>query len=130
MTIVADSMHLPFVSSTPSIARTKLAAFLTVNRVEIETIDIALIVLSEMIANAVCHGTPDSKGMMEIGWSLNGVKLELEVADSGDSGDLVPKPFDEDSTNGRGLAIISQLSQDWSVDQSAGTRIRATLPLS
>ena len=67
MTVVADLMHLPFVSSTPSIARTKLAAFLTINRIDIQIIDNALIVLSEMIANAVSHGVPDDEGMMEIG---------------------------------------------------------------
>lgn len=130
MTVVADTMHLPFVSSTPSIARTKLAAFLTVNRIDLDVIDNALIVLSEMIANAVSHGVPDDDGMMEIGWGIHGSCLELIVADSGSAGNLEPQPFDEDSLSGRGLSIISQLSIDWTVDVSDGTRISAQISLS
>ena len=119
MTVVADTMHLPFVSSTPNIARTKLAAFLTINRIDMVVIDNALIVLSEMIANAVSHGVPDEHA-----------NLELEVADAGQCDSLVPVPFDEDSLSGRGLSIISQLAEDWSVDVADGTRIRAKISLS
>lgn len=129
MTVVADTMHLPFVSSTPNIARTKLAAFLTINRVDLSVIDNALIVLSEMIANAVSHGVPDDQGMMEIGWCIREAGLELEVADAGQCDSLVPVPFDEDSLSGRGLSIISQLAEDWSVDVADGTRIRAKISL-
>ena len=129
MTVVADTMRLPFVASTPNIARTKLAAFLTINRIESGIIDNALIVLSEMIANAVSHGVPDEQGMMEVGWSIRGTNLELEVADAGDCDSLVPVPFDEDSLSGRGLSIISQLASDWSVDVADGTRIRAHIAL-
>ena len=129
MTVVADTLHLPFVSSTPNIARTKLAAFLTINRINLTVIDNALIVLSEMIANAVSHGVPDEDGMMEIGWCIRGSSLEIVVADAGDCDALVPVPFDEDSLSGRGLSIISQLSKDWSVDVADGTRIRAELAL-
>ena len=56
-----DSISLPFASSTPSIARTKLAGFLTINRAPAAVIDDALIVISEMIANAVSHGVPTSR---------------------------------------------------------------------
>ena len=129
MTVVADTMRLPFVASAPNFARTELAAFLTINRIESGIIDNALIVLSEMIANAVSHGVPDEQGMMEVGWSIRGTNLELEVADAGDCDSLVPVPFDEDSLSGRGLSIISQLASDWSVDVADGTRIRAHIAL-
>lgn len=129
MVQVKDVIHLPFVASTPSIARTKLAAFLTVNRIELSLIDTALIILSEMIANAVSHGTPHHDGTMEIVWEIRNTRLELQVADAGHSVDITPRPFDEDSLNGRGLSIISRLADAWSVDVSEGTRVRAELAL-
>ncbi len=124
-----DVVRLPFESSTPGIARTKLAAFLTLNRTDLQTIDNALIVLSEMIANAVAHGTPDIDGTMEISWSIERGHLTLSVRDSGRGADLVPRPFDEDSLGGRGLSIISRVADKWSVDLSQGTCVRAELAL-
>lgn len=129
MTVVADTMNLPFISSTPHIARTKLASFLTINRIDMGVIDNALIVLSEMIANAVSHGVPDEDGMMEVAWCIRDASLELVVTDAGDCDVLIPVPFDEDSLSGRGLSIISQLSENWSVEVTDGTRIRAQLAL-
>ncbi|MFS0885870.1 ATP-binding protein [Aeromicrobium sp. 179-A 4D2 NHS] len=126
-----DVVRLPFESSTPGIARTKLAAFLTLNRIPLPVIDNALIVLSEMIANAVAHGTPDVDGTMEISWSIVDGHLDLSVRDSGHGAesDMTPRPFDEDSLGGRGLSIISRVADNWSVDLSQGTCVRAELAL-
>ncbi len=127
-----DSISLPFASSTPSIARTKLAGFLTINRVPPTIIDNALIVISEMIANAVSHGVPTSDGTVEISWSINaaGDLLELSVHDAGEGGSLDPIDFDEDSLSGRGLAIINRVADRWWVDMSEGTRVNAELAMS
>lgn len=124
-----DTICLPFVMSTPGIARTRLAAFLTVHRAPPAVIDDALIVISEMIANAVSHGAPDDEGSMEISWTLNGDLLELSVQDSGQGGSLKPIDFDEDSLSGRGLSIINRVADRWWVDMSAGTRVNAELNL-
>ena len=127
---VHDTIRLPFVASTPGVARTRLAAFLTVNRASAEVIDNALIVISEMIANAVCHGVPTSDGTIEISWSINGTLLELSVYDAGKGGSLKPIDFDEDSLSGRGLSIINRVADRWWVDMSTGTRVNAELGLS
>ena len=46
-----DTIVLPFEASSPAIARTRLASFLTLNRAASPVIDDALIVVSEMIAS-------------------------------------------------------------------------------
>ena len=125
-----DTISLPFVMSTPSVARTRLAAFLTVHRASNEVIDDALIVISEMIANAVSHGVPTSDGTIEISWAINGTLLELSVYDAGKGGSLKPVDFDEDSLSGRGLSIINRVADRWWVDMSKGTRVNAELGLS
>lgn len=116
--------------STPSIARTKLAGFLTINRASPEVIDDALIVISEMIANAVSHGLPTSDGAVEISWTINADLLELSVFDAGEGASLKPIDFDEDSLSGRGLSIINRVADRWWVDMSGGTRVVAELGLS
>ena len=125
-----DTIRLPFVMSTPGVARTRLAAFLTVHRASAGVIDDALIVISEMIANAVSHGVPTSDGTIEITWAINGDLLELSVHDAGEGGHLKPVDFDEDSLSGRGLSIINRVADRWWVDMSTGTRVNAELGLS
>lgn len=125
-----DTVRLPFAASTPGIARTRLAAFLTVHRASNSVIDDALIVISEMIANAVSHGVPTSDGTIEISWSISGTLLELSVLDAGEGGSLKPIDFDEDSLSGRGLSIINRVADRWWVDMSQGTRVNAELALS
>lgn len=124
-------VRLPFHPSTPSIARTKLAGFLTIHRADASAIDDALIVLSEMIANAVSHGEPDTEDTIEITWSLDHSRglLELSVHDAGVDGTLEPIDFDEDSLSGRGLSIISRVADRWWVDMSQGTTVNAELAL-
>ena len=124
-----DTVRLPYEPATPGIARTRLAAFLTRQRASNEVIDDALIVISEMIANAVSHGVPAEDGAIEISWSINGDLLELSVLDGGVGGHLKPIDFDEDSLSGRGLSIINRVADRWWVDMSKGTRVNAELAL-
>lgn len=124
-----DTVVLPFAASTPAIARTRLAAFLTMNLASSAVIDDALLVISEMIANAVSHGGPTPDGGIEISWTINGDLLELSVLDAGAGGSLTPIDFDEDSLSGRGLSIISRVADRWWVDMSQGTRVNAELHL-
>lgn len=125
-----DVIRLPFATSTPAIARTRLASFLTRHRATTQVIDNALIVISEMIANAVSHGSPDVDGSIEISWSIQGDLLELSVLDGGEGATLTPIEFDEDSLSGRGLSIISRVADRWWVDMEQGTRVHAALSLS
>lgn len=122
-----ETIRLPFALSTAGIARTKLAGFLTVQRVDPEVIDDALIVLGEMLANALCHGVPASDDTIEITWAIKGDLLELSVYDAGVGGSLEPIDFDEDSLSGRGLSIINRVADRWWVDMDKGTRVSAEL---
>lgn len=123
----SESIRLPFALSTAGIARTKLAGFLTIHRVRSTVIDDALLVLGEMIANALRHGVPTSDGTVEITWSISGDLLELSVYDAGMGGSLQPIDFDDDSLNGRGLSIIGRVADRWWVDMDRGTRVNAEL---
>lgn len=122
-----ETIRLPFALSTASIARTKLAGFLTVHRLPAAVIDDALIVLGEMIANALSHGVPTTDDTVEISWSISGDLLELSVYDAGVGASLKPVDFDEDSLSGRGLSIINRVADRWWVELDKGTRVNAEL---
>lgn len=131
MTLIQETVRLPFAaSSTPAMARARIEAFLTRVGASPEAVDDALIVLSEMIANAVCHGLPTTDGSIEMRWSISGDLLELSVYDAGRGGALEPVDFDEDSLSGRGLGIIDRVADRWWVDMSQGTRVNAELAVS
>lgn len=125
-----QKIRLPFEPSTPNMVRTKLAGYLTVNRAPSNVIDNALIVVSEMIANAVSHGVPTDDGMLEISWNLKPELLELCVSDSGQAKSMTPIAFDDDSLSGRGLSIIKKVADRWWVDSTEGTSVHAELSLS
>jgi serine/threonine-protein kinase RsbW len=122
-----ETIRLPFALSTAGVARTKLAGFLTVHRIDSALIDDALIVLGEMIANALRHGVPTSDDTVEITWAINGDLLELSVYDAGEGASLKPVDFDNDSLSGRGLSIINRVADRWWVDIGKGTRVNAEL---
>lgn len=119
--------QLPFEPATASIARTKLASFLTLNGASSSVIDDALIVLSEMVANAVCHGDPGQDNSIELTWAIRKGLLEISVRDGGEGASLKPIDFDEDSLSGRGLSIIARVADRWWVDMTQGTRVNAEL---
>lgn len=122
-----ETIRLPFALSTAGIARTKLAGFLTVQRIDSAVIDDALIVLGEMLANALCHGVPTSDDTIEISWAIRGDLLELSVYDAGVGASLKPIDFDDDSLSGRGLSIINRVADRWWVNIDKGTRVSAEL---
>lgn len=122
-----EMIRLPFALSTAGIARTKLAGFLIRRHVDSHVIDDALIVLGEMIANALSHGVPTSEDSVEITWAINGDLLELSVYDAGVGASLKPIDFDDDSLSGRGLSIINRVADRWWVELGKGTRVNAEL---
>ena len=124
-----DELSLPIDPSTPSIARTKLASFLTRHQIPADVIDDALIVLSEMIANAVSHGAPIGGRGVVVMWELNPGALHLSVADggSGAKAELQALDFDEDSLSGRGLGIINKIADRWWVEEDPSTSVHAEL---
>lgn len=124
-----DELSLPVDPSTPSVARTKLASFLTRHHVPPDVIDDALIVLSEMIANAVSHGVPIHNTGVVVRWELDPGSLHLTVADggSGAKAELQALDFDEDSLSGRGLGIINKVADRWWVEEDPGTSVHAEL---
>lgn len=79
--------------------------------------DDAVLVVSELVTNAVVHGCPPIELMV----SITSVEVRLEVADEGRGPDEWFVPFDRPGS--RGLAIVDAVSEQWGVRQTASGKV-------
>ncbi len=91
-----------------------------------------LIVISELVMNAILHGGGDADGRVHVRWEVVAAadgrpEVGVEVRDAGGGG--TPRVHDVGvaDAGGRGLALVDRLAASWSVDQSDGTVVRAVL---
>lgn len=132
MSQTAPRLLLPFQPSTAHEARLDLANFLAQRDIPQVAIDDALVVISELISNAIRHGKPDPNGKLCIGWCIDDDELEVCVCDFGEHsmrGSMLPRPMSETATDGRGLAIVDALAERWWIDDAPGTTIHARIAL-
>ncbi|WP_213451132.1 ATP-binding protein [Rhizomonospora bruguierae] len=73
-------------------------------------------VAAELIGNAIRHAGPLPGGVVRVAWRLTGGGVEIRVTDGG--GDQSPRvrAVGEYSPDGRGLTIVSAISDRWGVD--------------
>ncbi|MFI6846535.1 ATP-binding protein [Kitasatospora sp. NPDC050467] len=74
--------------------------------------DVGLLLVSELVTNAVIHGTP-SGNRIRLELSVNRVRLRIEVHDARAEREPVLRPSSADDENGRGLILVKSLSQRW-----------------
>ncbi len=79
-----------------------------------DTLEAAQLIVTELVANAYLHGAPP----IVVRLARSGGRVRLEVADAGHLLPLRARPSPE-STTGRGLALVAQLSSAWGVDPGA-----------
>jgi hypothetical protein len=78
-----------------------------------ESIEIAALLVSELVANALEHGA----GTPTLALDVNGAELRGYVRDDDDATqDLAPLSVAPTSERGRGLAIVDALSTQWGVE--------------
>ncbi|MFE1189999.1 ATP-binding protein [[Kitasatospora] papulosa] len=105
-------------------ARVALTSFL--DDVDEGQVDDAMLIASELIANAVQH----SRGAVLIRIELYELGTALGVVDLGRDTDVLPSQPrnssvepDTVATSGRGLFIIQNLADTWSVEETANGKI-------
>jgi len=124
------TVHLPYTPSSVRAARRRLAADLSERGFGLTVIDDAVLVLSEILSNALMHARPLDSGKIRVCWDVRGGSLEMEVTDGGGP----TRPHQETPTlsslGGRGLGIVASLVADWGVRQmNAETTVWAVLPV-
>ena len=86
----------------------------------------ALLVVSELVTNGVCHSGA-SDGAIVVRVELTGTMVRLEVEDPGRGGRVAPRA--PDLSGGFGLNLVHELSERWGLERVAagGTRVWAQL---
>lgn len=80
-------------------------------------VDEALLVLSEMVTNAVRHGRATAEREIETRYLRVPDGVRIEVRDWADERPVIRVPSD---TGGWGLRLVGELSARWGVDERAG----------
>lgn len=104
-------VHLHPEPSSPAAARAAVRALLARHHVDEEQSEVAVLVVSELVTNAVVHaGTP-----VTVDADLEGGCLRVSV---GDGSPEVPvlRDVEPTATSGRGLRIVEQLADRWGID--------------
>ncbi|MFZ0666661.1 MAG: ATP-binding protein [Acidimicrobiales bacterium] len=84
-----------------------------VSGVPVDTIDMLVVIASELATNSVRHGG----GRFELRIDQSEDHILIEVEDEGEGEPVVRKPS-PDETSGRGLQIVKGLADSWGVERS------------
>jgi anti-sigma regulatory factor (Ser/Thr protein kinase) len=106
--ILSEGLH------APAQARAWVAARLL--DIPERLLDDALLLVSELVTNAVRHGRPE----IEVSLVTANGRVRVEVRDTGDRLPVVPPGRPSiDRPTGRGLLIVAATARDWGVVQGA-----------
>ncbi|WP_020577730.1 ATP-binding protein [Actinopolymorpha alba] len=125
----STALVLPFEVASARKARRRLDADLTAAGIFADDVQDALLVLSELVGNALRHARPLPAGTLRVTWArLPEQLVELAVTDGG--GPTHPRTLElpASALGGRGLAIVGDLSETWGVRRDAeSTTVYAVL---
>lgn len=126
-------MLVDHASSSVADARQHLARELDRLHVARAAIEDAVLVLSELISNAIKHARPLGSGQVAVKWKImdgDDRTVWIGVTDGGSHTRPVPERASASALGGRGLSIVSVLSRDWGVEDGApGTTVWAVVGL-
>ena len=122
-------------AASAGLVRRRLTAELAIWGLATDVIDSAGLIITELVANAVRHGTPLDGGGVLASWWLRAGVLRVEVSAGGDGS---PSDFaaraalplsapSEDAESGRGLTIVDVLASAWGVGTFGRTTVWAEL---
>ncbi len=111
------SVCVPHERGGVRVARHAFADELASNGIEEPVREDAVLVLSELVTNAIKHAAPLPSGEIRVRWSIEDDCLHMEITDGG----AVTRPHagvaNIASLGGRGLDIVRSVSDQWGVKE-------------
>jgi anti-sigma regulatory factor (Ser/Thr protein kinase) len=103
-------VELPVSREAPALAREFLRGS-TCAEHHSEVVDDAVLLVSELVTNSVLHGGPP----VVVAVDCDEATLQVRVRD-GSPAMPAPRNAAQGDENGRGLALVAEMSADWGVD--------------
>lgn len=119
-----EQVTLPDGPEGASIARRATARAAELWRLDRELTETALLLVSELVTNAIRHGAPPVRLSLHL--DRDPASLRVEVTDSSPAPPRVGSTVEPDQTGGRGMLIVQQLAARWGSNISA-TRLGKTV---
>ncbi|MER6824934.1 ATP-binding protein [Streptosporangium sp. NPDC000563] len=106
---------LPYAPSSVAVARQRLCSDLQERGVYESAIDDAVLVVSELLSNALRHAHPLPSGQIRVSWRWTEEHVEVAVSDGGAATEPRAGRPALSSLGGRGLGIVEYLASTWGV---------------
>ena len=115
------SVSVPHEGTGVRLARHAFAQKLDEAGVPLEDRDDAMLVLSELVSNAVKHAAPLPSGEITVRWAVDDELLHIEITDGGAGTRPNPSVPLLSALGGRGLDIVRTVSTQWGVTENDQT---------
>jgi anti-sigma regulatory factor (Ser/Thr protein kinase) len=119
---------LPYAPASVAVARQRLSADLVSAGIMQAAVGDAVLVVSELLSNAIRHAQPLPGARLQVAWAVDAGSVELAVSDGGSHTRPQPVHASLSSLGGRGLEIVEYLCRRWGVRaDDAGLTVWAVL---
>ncbi|PZG44429.1 ATP-binding protein [Spongiactinospora gelatinilytica] len=111
----SSAVLLPYALSSVAVARQRICSDLRQWGVYDTAVDDAVLVVSELLSNALRHAHPLPSGQVEVAWHRVDGHVEVAVSDGGATTEPRAAVPALSSLGGRGLGIVEFLAERWGV---------------
>jgi anti-sigma regulatory factor (Ser/Thr protein kinase) len=108
-------VDLPYAPASVAVARRRLTDDLTAAGIYDTAVGDAVLVVSELLSNAIRHASPLPGENVQVTWAVGDGAVEVAVSDGGSATRPRPANASLSSLGGRGLDIVDYLSRRWGV---------------
>jgi anti-sigma regulatory factor (Ser/Thr protein kinase) len=125
----SNAVMLPYALSSVAVARQHLYSDLEECGIFSSAIDDAVLVVSELLSNALRHAHPLPSGKIQVAWRRLDDYVEVAVSDGGAATEPRAGRPALSSLGGRGLGIVEFIAERWGVRHEGDTTtVWAVLP--
>ncbi len=124
----AGTVLLPWASASVAVARQRLAADLSAAGIFETAVGDAVLVVSELLSNAIRHARPLPGANVQVAWALGDNAIEVAVSDGGSATTPARTHASVSALGGRGLDIVEYLASRWGIrSDDSGQTVWAVL---
>lgn len=119
---IDETVLLTASATAPQAAREALAESLQGHALEQQTLDESVLVVSELVSNAVRHAEALPGDQVRVHWTLRRGIVEVDVTDGGSESVPHPRRPGAWAPTGRGLRLVRSYAHEWGVVDGPRTR--------